>query len=35
MQARKVSEEQKKEFISPYNDMDVVKGQGSIAVELL
>jgi len=33
--ARHVSEQQGVPFISPYNDMDVMAGQGSIAVELL
>ena len=34
-EARKQAEILKKEFISPYNDIDVVKGQGTIGVELL
>jgi threonine dehydratase len=33
--ARAASEESGKVFISPYNDLDVMAGQGTIAVELL
>lgn len=33
--ARKISLQLKKPFVSPYNDPDVIIGQGSIAVELL
>ena len=32
--ARSVAEEQGKVYISPYNDLDVVAGQGTLAVEL-
>ena len=32
--ARRAAEESGKTFISPYNDLDVVAGQGTIAVEL-
>lgn len=32
--ARKAAEESGKVFISPYNDVDVIAGQGTIAVEL-
>ena len=34
MAARRAAEESGRTFISPYNDLDVVAGQGTIAVEL-
>src|SRR5262249_30433134 len=33
--ARRAAEESGRVFISPYNDLDVVAGQGTIAVEML
>lgn len=33
--ARRAAEESGKVFISPYNDMDVIAGQGTIAIELV
>src|SRR5579862_3467075 len=32
--ARRAAEESNRTFISPYNDLDVIAGQGTIAVEL-
>ena len=34
MQARKIAEESGRVYISPYNDHDVIAGQGTVAVEL-
>ncbi|MFX0087176.1 MAG: threonine/serine dehydratase [Candidatus Hodarchaeota archaeon] len=33
--ARKVAKEEGKEFISPYNDIEIISGQGTIGVELV
>lgn len=35
VEARRVAEETGRVFVSPYNDLDVIAGQGTIAVELL
>jgi threonine dehydratase len=35
MEARRIADEEGKPFISPYNDLDVIAGQGTIGVELL
>lgn len=34
-EARRVSKQEEREYISPYNDYDVIAGQGTIGVELL
>ncbi|MFX0211620.1 MAG: threonine/serine dehydratase, partial [Candidatus Hodarchaeota archaeon] len=33
--ARSIAEKEKKTFISPYNDQEIIGGQGTIAIELL
>ncbi|MFW9991563.1 MAG: threonine/serine dehydratase [Candidatus Odinarchaeota archaeon] len=33
--ARKIAQEKRKTFISPYNDPEIIGGQGTIAIELL
>ena len=33
--ARKIAEKEGKQFISPYNDIEIIGGQGTIAVELI
>jgi len=35
LEARRQSEKQNKPYISPYNDLDVIAGQGSIGMELV
>jgi len=35
LEARRQSEKQNKPYISPYNDLDVIAGQGSVGMELL